>query len=98
MTRAAEEATSTLGDRLTSSLEHYLDAKGLELTGRRIAELDGWALFVWMDDEDEPGLETIEVLAHVLDVSPSWLAFGEKTGAPAPDWYREWTGPIERGG
>ena len=33
-----------------------------------------------------PQIDTIEVLARALGVSPGWLAYGD---GPAPDWYTE---------
>lgn len=38
----------------------------------------------WATGEQKPDLATIEAIAAVCGVDPGWIAFGEKTGAPAP--------------
>jgi transcriptional regulator with XRE-family HTH domain len=33
----------------------------------------------WMQGRCKPGLESIEIVARALNVSPGWLAFGEES-------------------
>ncbi len=48
------------------------------------APLSQSAVSRWMKGS-RPDLETIASIAHVLQVDPGWLAFGELSGAPAPE-------------
>jgi hypothetical protein len=87
--RALEHDTpETLGARLAVALVQ-IDPPSETRQGRPWTPI-GWLdhetgigrtkLYMWLNDEVEPRLENVRILAKALKVSAGWLAFG--TGSP----------------
>lgn len=53
--------------------------------GKRVSQ---GSVSKWMNGEVHPQLELIPAIAYVLNVDPGWLAFGDDSEAPMPDWAR----------
>lgn len=59
------------------------------MTLRTLAYVSGRAYATLTDisaGKTMPGIDTIEILARALGVSPGWLAYGQ---GPTPEWAEE---------
>jgi transcriptional regulator with XRE-family HTH domain len=72
-----------LGGRLDRAVAQFYATTGKRLTGEDLAAAvgrSGATVSLWINGQSYPSLEQVCLLAHALEISPSWLAFGE--GSP----------------
>jgi transcriptional regulator with XRE-family HTH domain len=88
--RAAQLAERILQARLAYSMatkskvsQEALGALVSERLGRE-QRITGATVSRWESGGAVPDLATVEAIAEVCGVDPGWLAFGEKSAAPAP--------------